>query len=156
MDWQTWLNEHQWESWASLAVLLGMAEILSLDLVLIMVAAGAAAGAISALAGASVVAQVLIASVVSVAMLVVVRPLAKRRLNSGPDLVLGHAKLVGHQGIVTEAVSSLVPGQIRVDGETWTAEPYDEHLRIAVGDAVEVLEIRGATAVVHPVARLEL
>ena len=54
-----------------------------------------------------------------------------------------------------EEVSALRPGQVRVSGDVWTAAPYDETLRIAAGETVEVLQIRGATAYVHPVPRLE-
>ena len=73
----------------------------------------------------------------------------------GPELSLGHGKLVGRQGIVTEEISGLTAGRIKLAGEFWTAEPYDDTTSIAAGETVEVLEIRGATAVVHPVARLE-
>ena len=40
-------------------------------------------------------------------------------------------------------------------GEIWTALPYDEHLTIAPGETVEIFQIKGATAYVHPVATLE-
>ena len=40
-----WLGENSWAIWLSLAFLLGVAEIMSLDLVLIMLAVGALAGA---------------------------------------------------------------------------------------------------------------
>ena len=47
------------------------------------------------------------------------------------------------------------PGRIRLAGEIWSAAPYDEDLTIAPGETVEVFEIRGATAYVHPVPTLE-
>ncbi len=150
-----WLNDHQWESWMALALVLGVAELFSLDLVLIMLASGAVAGALSATLGAPVVLQVIIALVVSVVMLGVVRPTAKRRLDSGPDLVLGHSRLIGRSGSVLTELGPDRTGQVKVDGEVWSALPYDETLTIAAGEPVEVLEIRGATAYVHPVARLE-
>ena len=40
-----WLGDNSWAIWLSLAFLLGIAEIMSLDLVLIMLAVGALAGA---------------------------------------------------------------------------------------------------------------
>ena len=40
-----WLGENGWAIWLSLAFLLGIAEVLSLDLVLIMLAVGCLAGA---------------------------------------------------------------------------------------------------------------
>ena len=35
-----WLREHMWESWLALAVLLGVLELVSLDLFLAMLAGG--------------------------------------------------------------------------------------------------------------------
>ena len=40
-------------------------------------------------------------------------------------------------------------------GEIWSAQPYDETLTIEPGETVEVFEIRGATAYVHPIPRLD-
>ena len=39
-------------------------------------------------------------------------------------------------------------GCVRLDGEVWTARSYDEHEVIDAGEKVEVVEIRGATALV--------
>jgi membrane protein implicated in regulation of membrane protease activity len=154
MDWD-WLSEHAWAGWLGLATLLAAAELVSLDLILIMLAVGALAGMVSAALGASVVLQVLIASGASVAMLAVVRPSLVARLHSGPELRLGHGKLVGQQGTVTSRITGLQTGQIKLAGEIWTAAPYDEHDTIEPGAVVEVFEIRGATAYVHPIPTLD-
>jgi membrane protein implicated in regulation of membrane protease activity len=150
-----WFREHAWETWLALAMVLGVAEMFSLDLVLLMLAAGAGVGIVAALAGAPVVAQVLLAIGGSAAMLLLARPALVKRLHGGPDLVLGSRKLIGVQALTTEPISTHQPGSLKIDGETWTAKPYDETLRIEPGSTVEVLEIRGATAYVHPVSTLE-
>ena len=41
-------------------------------------------------------------------------------------------------------------GTVRIGGEVWTARSYDEDQVIAAGEEVEVVEIRGATALVMP------
>ena len=150
-----WLREHAWETWLGLSIVLGMAEMFSLDLILIMLAAGALVGMVAAILDLHVAIQILAASAASVAALGMVRPTMVKRLHGGPELSLGHGKLVGKQGIVTEDISGLSAGRIKLAGEFWTAEPYDDTTSIMAGETVEVLEIRGATAVVHPVARLE-
>ena len=148
-----WLSEHAWAVWLGIAALLGMAELMSMDLVLAMLAVGALAGAVSAALGAGVPAQVLIAGGASVAMLALVRPSLVARLHSGPDLVLGTGKLLGQRAVVTKRITGLEVGQIKLAGETWSAAPYDEHETIEIGATVEVFEIRGATAYVHPLPR---
>lgn len=145
-----WLGDHLWSVWLGVAVVLGIAEMLSLDLVLIMLAAGALAGMATALIGLPFVAQALIAGGAAVGMLVFVRPSMAKRLHNGPELTLGHHKLVGQRAVVTSEMSGTVTGRIRLSGEVWSAQPYDDDLTIEVGEHVEVLEIRGATAYVMP------
>ena len=150
-----WLSDHLWETWLGLGILLGVAEMFSLDLILGMLAVGAIVGMVAALAGLAVPLQVLLAAGASVAMLAMVRPSIVKRLHTGPELALGHGKLVGTQGIVLADISGLATGRIRIGGEEWTALPYDETLTITAGETVEVLAIKGATAYVHPVPRLD-
>ncbi len=149
-----WLGENLWAAWLVLAVGLGVAELVSLDLVLLMMAAGALVAAVVALAGAPIILQVLLAAGASTAMLMLVRPSLIARLHDGPTLVSGHNKLVGQQGLVTEELSAMNPGRVKIAGEIWSACPYDEGLTIPSGARVEVFAIRGATAYVHPVGEL--
>ncbi|GAA5119492.1 NfeD family protein [Alloalcanivorax gelatiniphagus] len=150
-----WIRDHLWETWLALSIALGVAEMFSLDLVLAMLAAGAVIGMVAALIGLPVFLQILAALAASVAMLAFVRPTFLKRLHSGPELSLGHGKLVGTQGVVLNEMSGLATGRIKIGGEEWSALPYDETMTIPAGETVEVLAIRGATAYVHPVARLE-
>jgi len=150
-----WLGDNQWAGWLALAIGLGVAEMFSLDLILIMLAVGAIAGMLTGVLGAPFLLQVLVAAGASVAMLALVRPGIVKRLHTGPDLQLGHGKLVGQRGVVTERITYDEHGRIRLAGEIWSAAPYDEHLTITPGETVEVFEIRGATAYVHPVPTLE-
>lgn len=150
-----WFRDHLWETWLGLSILLGVAEMFSMDLFLIMLAVGAVAGMVAAVIGAPFAAQVLVAAGVSVAMLAVVRPPVAKRLHHGPELNLGHGKLVGTRGVVTQEITGLQVGRIKIGGEIWTAAPYDESLTITPGETVEVLQIKGATAFVHPIPSLE-
>ncbi len=150
-----WLNDHAWAAWLGIGAVLGVAEMFSLDLILAMLAAGAVIGMVAALIGLPVVAQILLALAASVAALALVRPAFVKRLHGGPELSLGHGKLVGTRCLVTEEITGLHAGRIKAGGETWTALPYDDNLRIAPGETVEILQIKGATAYGHPVATLE-
>jgi membrane protein implicated in regulation of membrane protease activity len=149
-----WLGDHLAAAWLVLAVVLGMAELVSLDLILVMVAVGAIVGALAAVVSFPVILQVLLAAGSSAAMLALVRPNLVQKLHQGPDLVTGTGNLVGQQGVVTEELSIHHPGRVKVGGEIWSACPYDESLTIAPGATVEVFAIRGATAYVHPVGEL--
>jgi membrane protein implicated in regulation of membrane protease activity len=150
-----WLSDHIAGVFLALAILLGIAEMFSLDLILLMLAIGALVGMVAALLGANFAVAAIAAAVASVACLSVVRPPLVKRLHSGPELSLGHGKLVGKQGVVTERITGMEAGRIKLSGEVWSAKPYDDSLIIEPGATVEVLEIRGATAYVHPVPSLE-
>lgn len=146
-----WLQD--WQAWLGVAIALGVAELFSLDLMLLMMATGALAGMGVALIGFGWPVQVIVAVVTAVGMLAVVRPNVVKRLHSGPELTLGHAALVGRQAVVVEQVS-IDGGQIRVGGEVWTARPFDESETIEPGTPVDIFEIKGATAYVHRIPTL--
>jgi membrane protein implicated in regulation of membrane protease activity len=149
-----WLGDHIWAAWFVLAVALGVAEMINLNLILVMIAAGALVAALAALASFPIALQVLLGAGSAAAMLALVRPNLIRKLHGGPDLVTGTNKLVGQEAVVTEELSAHQPGRVKLAGEIWSACPYDESLTIAAGAKVEVFAIRGATAYVHPVGEL--
>ena len=142
-------DDNGWVGWVSVAVLLGIAEMMSLDLVLLMLALGAGGGAVASALGAGFAVSLIVAIVVSVATLSLVRPNVVKRLHGGPELVSGHAALVGETAVVTDEVTD-TSGLVRLSGETWSARAFDPSERIEPGTRVRVFEIKGATAIVHP------
>jgi len=144
-----WLSDNAWVVWAGLGVVLAVAELVSLDLVLLMFAVGAFSAAAVSLVGVPLAAEVAVAAAVSAGMLALVRPNIVQRLHSGPELTTGHDALVGKVGVVVEPVSEL-EGRVRLGGEIWTARSYDPQTTIEPGARVSVFAIEGATAVVYP------
>ncbi len=144
------LSDNQWVLWLALSVGLAAAELLSLDLILLMLAVGALSGAVVAAVQGPVILQVLVALAISLGMLTFVRPNVVRRLHRGPELTTGHAALVGKQAIVLETVDART-GRIKLRGQIWSARSVDESV-IAPGSTVDVYEIDGATAVVYRVS----
>lgn len=150
MNLTDWLGDNAWAIWLSLAFLLAVAEVLSLDLVLIMLAVGALAGAGTALIFAPLWwLQILVAAGVSVATLALLRPTLMERVRSLPGYRSSTDKMVGSSGVATSDITR-DGGEIKVDGQTWTARPYGGEMEITKGTEVEVYEIDGAIAVVYP------
>lgn len=148
-----WLRDHMWESWLALAVLLGVLELVSLDLFLVMLAGGALVGSVTALLGGPIPLQVVFALISAVGLLGVIRPGVVRRMHSGPELKTGAEALIGKRATVLRELSHGTPGRVKIEGEEWTAAPYDEDDRIEAGAVVDVVQIKGATAYVlrvHP------
>jgi membrane protein implicated in regulation of membrane protease activity len=146
-------SHNLWAAWLAAAVALAVVELISLDLILLMLAAGALVGMVTSLAQLPGFVQVLAAVATSVAMLALVRPNVVKALSTGPNLVQGHEKLVGKTGVVLSEVSC-DGGQVRIAGELWSARPYDDDDVIEPGARVDIFEIRGATAVVHKIPEL--
>ncbi len=150
MNLMDWLGDHGWAIWLSLAFLLAVAEIVSLDLILIMFAAGALAAA-----GVAVVApdlwwlQILVGAGVSVGMLALLRPTLLAKVRSMPGYRSSTAKMVGSSGLAISQIDKS-GGEIKVDGQSWSARPYSSDIVIEQGTEIEVYEIDGAIAVVYP------
>jgi membrane protein implicated in regulation of membrane protease activity len=61
----------------------------------------------------------------------------------------GTAALVGRRAVVVERIANGEGvGCVKIAGEVWTARSYEEDGVIEAGAQVEVVEIRGATALV--------
>lgn len=137
-----------WLIWLIAAGLLGVAEILTLDLVLLMFAGAAVATVGAALLGGPVPVQLITFIVVSVGLLFLVRPVAARHLlDRSPHQVDGAQVFVGRLGMVTETVDDR-HGRIKINGDEWSAVALTSLERFEVGERVRVMDIRGATAVV--------
>ena len=137
--------------WLIAAVVLGVAEMLTTTLAAGLLAVGALAAALTGAVGGDPVLQVTAFIAVSLAGIVVIRPVALRRLGRRNTLRTGTAALVGRTGHVLEDVGPHA-GRVRIGGEEWSARPYDDTSAsvIPAGSTVDVLQIKGATALVHP------
>lgn len=142
-----------WVVWAIVAVVLAIAEVLTLTFVLGMIAVGAGAAAIAAAANAPVGAQYAIFGVVDAGLLLLILPMARRHRHMPPSIRTGAARLVGKRAMSLTEISIADGGRVRIDGATWSARPYADGVTIPAGEWVEVLQIDGATAVVHPAAQ---
>jgi len=145
-----WLGENSWAIWLSLAFLLGIAEIMSLDLVLIMLAVGALAGAAVAVVAPTLWwLQILVAAGISVMMLLLLRPTLLAKVRNMPGYRSSADKMVGSSGMAISQIDKS-GGEIKVDGQSWSARPYSSDVVIEQGTEIEVYEIDGVIAVVYP------
>ena len=134
--------------WLVFALGLAGAEALTGDMFLLMLSGGALAAAGSSwLLDLPVWADGAVFLVVSVLLLAVVRPALRRKLTAGKGLPEPVKALEGKPALVLGRVSQH-DGQVKLDGEVWTARPYNDDDVYEPGDSVTVMHIDGATAVV--------
>jgi membrane protein implicated in regulation of membrane protease activity len=135
--------------WLIIGIGLVVAEVFTVDLVLLMFAVGALAAAGTALLTDSLVAQVVVFAVVSVLALAGVRPLIKKRMSHHADdgTPLSVAAVEGAAAVVLERVDT-DHGLVKIQGDTWTARAFDATQVMEPGERVKVVEVKGATALV--------
>ncbi|MGJ6981141.1 NfeD family protein [Aestuariimicrobium soli] len=145
-----WFRDHLWAAWLVLALVLAGAEMLTLDLTLLMLAGGAlaAAGVAVVLPGAWLV-QVLVGVVVALAMLGLLRPTLLAKIRKAPGYRNSITSLVGSTAVTSSAIDR-GHGEVKVNGDTWSARSWDADVTIDVGEEVEVFEVEGTSLIVYP------
>jgi membrane protein implicated in regulation of membrane protease activity len=133
--------------WLIVGLLLIAAEVLSGDFVLIMLGVAALAAAGSAALSAPGWVGVLVFAVTSLGLITLARPVLKRQLQPAEITLTNAEALLGGQAVVVETVDAH-RGQVKLNGEIWSARAFDETEVLEPGRAVTVIDISGATAVV--------
>jgi membrane protein implicated in regulation of membrane protease activity len=138
-----------WLLWLILAVVFGVGEIATLGFFLAPFAGGAAVAALTSAAGVPFVGSLAVFLVISVILLAALRPLARSHRRMPPQIRTGTAALVGKSAMVLERIANNEGvGCVRIDGEVWTARAFMDEETYEAGTQVQVVEIRGATALV--------
>lgn len=138
-----------WILWLVAACVLGVLEMHQGGFYLAPFAAGAALAAVMGLLGVGVALSAVVFVVSSAIVFGTLRPVAQRHRRVPPAIRTGSAALVGRKAIVLERIANDEGvGCVKIGGEVWTARSFDEDQVFDTGERVEVVEIRGATALV--------
>lgn len=134
--------------WFVGAVLLGVAEVFTLDLTLLMLAGGALAGGLVALLDTPWWVPPLVAIVTAFLLLFALRPFLLKSLRERTPLVeTNAAALVGKNAMTLTEVTEN-KGRAKLHGEVWSARTEEGADPIPADTSVTVLRIRGAIAIV--------
>lgn len=104
---------------------------------------------IAAMAGLSLIVQIIVFLVVSIVLIYFTRPLAKKKLKVGSEKTNVDA-LVGREALVTETIEPFSTGQAKVDGLVWSAVSKENHSTIKSGTTVTINGIEGVKLIVSP------
>jgi len=138
-----------WILWLVAAGVLGVGEMHQGGFYLLPFAIGAALATVVSLLGVGVVLSATAFLLASAIVFGTLRPVARSHRRLPPSIRTGAAALIGRPAIVLERIANNEGvGCVKIDGEVWTARSYDEDEVIDAGERVEVVEIRGATALV--------
>ena len=134
--------------WAVAVVAFVILELATVGLASIWFALGALCALIAALLGAPVWLQIVCFAVVSVATLLLTRPLAKKYINS-KTMATNADRVIGRKAVVKERIDELAgTGAVLADGKMWSARTTDGS-SAEVDEIVVVREIRGVKLIVE-------
>jgi membrane protein implicated in regulation of membrane protease activity len=138
-----------WVIWLIAAVILAVGEMVTTSFFLAPFAGGALVASLLAAGGAGATIEWAVFLVISIMLLAALRPVARAHRRSRGRIKTGTAALVGQTATVVERIANAEGvGCVKLDGEIWTARAFDDEETFEPGERVQVLEIRGATALV--------
>lgn len=95
-------------------------------------------------------AQVLVFLIVSLILVLLTRPWAKRFFNNNDREKTNVDAVIGKEGVVTEEINNLrAVGEVSVGGQIWMARTEDNSTTIAMNEKVIVKEVRGVKLIVE-------
>ncbi len=138
--------------WASVAVVLGIAEAVSVQLVAIWPCIGAVCALVATVFGAPLWLQMVVFILVTALLLVATRPAVKRMMNRKMESTNAD-RVLGQTGIVVEQIDNIAEtGRVLANGLRWRARAEPGAAAIAQDSRVTIIRIEGATLIVSPLA----
>lgn len=139
--------------WVAALVVFLIVEAVTAGLVSIWFVFGSLVALICAALGAAVWLQIFWFVIVSVATLVLTRPLVKRYVDSR-SVATNADRSIGRAAVVTERIDNLAAtGAVQLDGVVWTARSTDDAVAIETGERVTVRAIEGVKLIVERTVR---
>lgn len=137
--------------WLILFVILLVIELFTVNLVSIWFAVGALAAGLVSYFMDNMMIQIAVFIIVSAISLLLTNKFVEK-LRNGKIVPTNLDRVIGKIGIVTEEITKLEPGEVKVDGKRWSAISTK---KIKVGRKVEILSIDGVKLHVKEVEEKE-
>ena len=126
--------------WLIIVIVLAAIEISTVNLVTIWFVASGILALIASFFISSVLIQFAIFVIIGVILLATTRKLAVDVLKKKGSVATNTDRVIGMEGLVTEEITKLTLGEVKVDGKRWTAVADS---KIAVDKKIKVLSIEG-------------
>lgn len=122
--------------WLSIAVILAIIEMSTINLVSIWFIISSIAAMLTSLFIDNILLQIAIFVLLGTLLLILTKKITKKILPK--KIKTNIDRIIGMQGIVTEKITKKIPGEVKVDGKYWTAISEET---INTNETVEILEI---------------
>ena len=137
-----------WYFWLILAGIFVIAEIATVGFLIFWLSLGSLCAMLTSFFTDNIIIQTAVFVVTSVLFIFLTRPLAKKLAKTDNTLVTNAFSIIGKKAIVIKEINpTLGVGQIKIDGQVWTAKSTNEEI-ISEGTEVLILNIDCVKAVV--------
>lgn len=139
-----------WQFWILAAGVFFIAEIITVGFLIFWLGIGALITMVVSLFTDNLLIQTTVFVISSTILIFATKPFVKKFAKNTSSLKTNVYSIVGKTGIVVEDINSILStGQIKVDGENWSALGKD-NVNIKKGTEVLIQEIKGVKAIVIP------
>lgn len=140
--------------WIALAVIFGVVEAATAQIVTIWFAVGSVGALIANVVGAGTTIQLVVFVAVSILTLIIARPYLKKFTRTEMQRTNAD-RCIGETAIVTEEINNTQgTGQVKVGGNIWTARSLDSAI-IPADEKVIVEKIEGVKLIVSEKVKIE-
>ena len=133
-----------WLAWLILCGIFLIIEIFTATFLTFWLGIGAFFAFLTSLITDSQIIQIGVFAISSITLIILMKPIVKKFFKSNDDTVMNSNSLIGKTGIVIKEINTLEGrGQVKVNGELWSAFTEDENITINEGEKVTVESISG-------------
>lgn len=140
-----------WAIWLIASGIFFLGEIFTISFLLFWPGVGAFLAFLTSLiAPENLVAQILVFVVSTILMILFTKPLIKKLFKDKDNTSMNNSAVLGKKGIVIKKMDAANPvGQVKVNGELWSAIKSDKDKSINVGESVIIEKIDGVKLLVR-------
>ena len=134
-----------WQVWLIIAGLFFIGEIITVGFLVFWFGVGALIAMIVSFFTSNIIIQTTVFVISSAILLLATKPFVKKFVDVKPTKTNAFS-IIGKKALVTKEINSHSVGQIKINGEVWSAESQDNDT-IEEGSEVEILGINGVKAI---------
>ena len=143
-----------WIFWLIAAGIFFIIEMATIGFLVFWLGIGALLAMVTSFITDSIIIQFIVFVSTSTLLLIFTRPLVNKFIKIPKEIKTNAYSIIGKKGIVISKINNVDgAGQIKIDGEVWSAKSFDEE-NIEKDAEVEIVEIDGVKAVVKKISNV--
>lgn len=135
-----------WQAWLIIAGLFFIGEMITVGFLVFWFGVGALIAMIVSFFTSNIIIQTTVFVISSTILLLATKPFVKKFVDVKPTNTNAFS-IIGKKAIVTKEINLHSVGQIKINGEVWSAESENDEI-IPEGVEVEIIQIKGVKAIV--------